>query len=305
MPPATFETTPLTTMPEKLAAYCRDTYFLETSEQLESLGVCSESFARRTGLLFLKPDAIVARAVAPTLTWLSENGFRVVSARRIDADRHFVRALWYYQWNIASPQRRQLADLLLAVSGSLLLVVTDAAERLPTTVRLTDRKGPTAPRKRQPGELRHVLGGDTYLLNMVHTADDPADVLRELGIYLPTRERRAVIEEASAGADRSLDAAAIGEALYTQVEARSFDRAVAERSILASVPREVRADPATDRDWAELIQAAWQHDWPLDPWDVLVVGAAVLPMRTPEGTQTLEAAPAAAWLARDVEDPDE
>lgn len=302
----------LTTMPEKVAAYVTDTYFLESVEQLSRLGADVESFALRHGLLFLKPDAIVARAVEPTLQWLADNGFRVVSARTVAANGHFVRSLWYFQWNIASAERRTLADLLLNVSSSLLLVVTDAADELPTSVRLTERKGPTAPSKRQPGHLRHLLGGGTYLLNMVHTPDDPADVVRELGIYFTEHERRVVIGEALTGIDRSAVAKHLGQQLYETVEAGSFERSDAEAALKKQLrsgeelPQRLQekarlvleGDTVPNAAWAELLTTAWDVEWPLDPWPVLVVGSAVLPMRTATGTQILGAADPADWRAR-------
>lgn len=298
----------LTTMPEKSAAYAHDTYYLETADQLATLDVDANTFAHRHGLLFLKPDAIAARAVEPTLEWLQANSFRIVSARKVVADRHLVRALWYFQWNIASPERRRLAELLVGISSALLLVVTDTADEVPTSVRLTDRKGPTAPSKRRPGELRHLLGGSSYLLNMVHTADEPADVLRELGVYLTESDRAAVISEAVRGADRSGDARQLGSEIYTDCPPRSFDRAAAEAVLreqlrIADLPAAVRdsadgvqiATTTSDAGWAAVILACWQHGVRLDPWATLVVGSAVLPMRTPTGTQTLGPVGPAQW----------
>lgn len=297
----------LTTMPEKSAAYTHDTYYLETADQLATLDIDAHTFAHRHGLLFLKPDAIAARAVEPTVEWLQANSFRIVSARKVVADRHLVRALWYFQWNIASPERRRLAELLVDISSALLLVVTDTADEVPTSVRLTDRKGPTAPSKRRPGELRHLLGGSSYLLNMVHTADEPADVLRELGVYLTESDRAAVIAESVRGADRSGDARHLGSEIYTDCPSRSFDRAHAEAVLReqlrdANLPAAVRDSvdgvqvaTTSDAGWAAVILACWQHGVRLDPWATLVVGSAVLPMRTPTGTQTLGPVGPAQW----------
>lgn len=93
----------LTPSLQKVDAYVADTYVQESVDQLDRLGVDAAKFAREHSLLLLKPDAIVARSVAPTLNWLVDNGFRVVSAFRVPVDRHLARALWYFAWNIASP----------------------------------------------------------------------------------------------------------------------------------------------------------------------------------------------------------
>lgn len=96
----------LTSQPEKVHAYTGDTYVRESVDQLDRAGVDAAKFAREHSLLLLKPDAIVGRAVEPTLEWLADNGFRVVDADRVTGDRLLARALWYYSWNIASTERR-------------------------------------------------------------------------------------------------------------------------------------------------------------------------------------------------------
>ncbi|WP_406272021.1 nucleoside-diphosphate kinase [Nocardia sp. NBC_00881] len=293
----------LTPQPEKVDAYLGDTYLQETVDQLDRLGIDAGKFAREHSLLLLKPDAVVARAIEPTVQWLGENGFRVVSARRVPADRHLARALWYFTWNIASPERRRLADLLVRIADVLVLVVRGEDGHLPVPVRLTEAKGATDPRKRKPGELRYLLGRHSYLLNLVHSPDDPADVLRELAIYLDERSRATVLTQIATGADRASDAVAIARDLYARVPARSFDRGDALERILrdleragVSVPSEF--DPAADADCARLLDAAWAEDRELDPWSVIVLGSHVLPMRTGTQPQTLRPVSAQEWLEK-------
>ncbi|WP_433756594.1 nucleoside-diphosphate kinase [Nocardia sp. CA-135398] len=291
----------LTPSPQKVDAYVADTYVQESVDQLDRLGVDAAKFAREHSLLLLKPDAIVARSVEPTLTWLADNGFRVVGAFRVPVDRHLARALWYFAWNIASPERRRLADLLVGISDVLVLVVHGPDGELPVPVRLTEAKGATDPRKRRPGELRYLLGRHNYLLNLVHSPDDPADVLRELAIYLDEWRRAAVIAQACTGADRTADAAAIAEELYARTPARSFDRADALDRVLHDSARGGRTappgfDPASDADCAQLLYLAWADGRELDPWSAIVLGSYVLPMRNGTASQTLRPVSAEEWL---------
>ncbi|AFT99780.1 nucleoside-diphosphate kinase [Nocardia brasiliensis] len=290
----------LTPQPEKVTAYAADTYLLETVDQLDRLGVDAAKFAREHSLLLLKPDAIVARAVGPTLKWLAGNDFQVVAAFRVAVDRHLARALWYFAWNIASPERRTLADLLVGISDVLVLVVRGEDGQLPVSVRLTEAKGPTDPRKREAGQLRYLLGRHNYLLNLVHSPDDPADVLRELAIYLGEQRRAAVIAQAGTGEDRSAEALALTNGLYTQVPARSFDRADATEQILrdlarAGAPAPDDFDPQADDECARLLYAAWADGRELDPWSVIVLGSYVLPMRAGTQQQTLRPVSAEDW----------
>ncbi|MEV6900518.1 hypothetical protein [Amycolatopsis sp. NPDC051372] len=99
-----------------------------------------------------------------------------------------LRALWYFQWNTATPQVRRIAD---HCADSLLLVVAPAGDQgpladLPVPVRLTELVGPGDPAAREPGRLRTELGRYA-LLNLVHSAGDTADMLRDLGISCTPR----------------------------------------------------------------------------------------------------------------------
>ncbi|MVU80435.1 nucleoside-diphosphate kinase [Nocardia sp. ET3-3] len=295
----------LTPSKAKIDAYLGDTYLLETVDQAGRLGVDAERFACEHSLLLLKPDAIVARAVEPTLTWLADNDFQVVDAHRVVVDRHVARALWYFAWNIASAERRRLADLLVGISDVLVLVVRGPVGELPTPVRLAEAKGATDPRKRRPGELRYLLGRHNYLLNLVHSPDDPADVLRELAIYFDEDTRSRVIARALEGRDRSAEAAALARDLYDQAPARSFDRGEAVARLCADLDsaalksldeRMVTAEPGSDAAQAALLDVAWSSGLALDAWSVIVLGSYVLPMRTGTGSQTLRPVGATDWL---------
>ncbi|WP_227980537.1 nucleoside-diphosphate kinase [Nocardia spumae] len=288
------ESTPL---PDKAARYVDDTYVQETVDQLGAAGIEAADFARRYSLLLLKPDAIVARAVEPTLRWLRDNGFRVVAARVCPVDRHLVRALWYFAWNIASPERRRLADLLIEISDALVLVVSADDAPLPTSVRLTAAKGPTDPAKRQPGELRYLLGRYSYLLNLVHSPDDPADVLREFSIYFDAGTRERILREIAADTDRGAEAAAHAAELYARTPARDFGRAAATRRLVAEigeVPDDF--DPDDDDHCAALLRRAWATGRGIDAWSAVVLGSLVLPMRNGGRQQTLPPVSAHDWL---------
>ncbi|GAB2675387.1 nucleoside-diphosphate kinase [Nocardia goodfellowii] len=294
-PPLRLLLHPLTPSAAKVDAYAEDTYVQETVEHLVRLGIEPGGFAREHSLLLLKPDAMVARAVEPTLDWLGENGFQVVDAHRLAVNRHLVRAIWYFAWNIASAERRRLADLLVGMSDALVLVVRGTDGELPVPVRLTAAKGPTDPSKRVPGELRYVLGRHNFLLNLVHSPDDPADVLREFSIFFDERTRARLLT-------RSVDGAAVAAELareiYAETPARSFDRAEAMGQVrrgLADVGVPV-APGLSDADCARLLNEAWDAGYELDPWSVLVLGSYVLPMRTGSGPQTLPPVTAATWL---------
>lgn len=296
----------------KRATYAEDTYFEEAHEQFAELGVDLEEFGRSHALLLLKPDAVAARRLLTTIDWVVDRGFRIAAAERVRLTRHSVRALWYFQWNVASAERKRIADLLATASDSLvLLVCREDCHGVPASVLLTEMKGPTNPDARVPGELRHLLGRHTYLLNLVHTADEPADVLRELGIYFDAEQRATVYDQAVTGADRQEHARALARGLYADAPRRSLDFAdsagrlandvgvgladsdPAARAELEAVLRLARVDARGGSRM--LLQAAWRHGLSVDDWSALVVGSYVLPMRVNGRRVLLECASTSDW----------
>ncbi|MFB9904334.1 nucleoside-diphosphate kinase [Allokutzneria oryzae] len=275
--------------PAKRELFGADTYYLESVEQLAEL-TDVEDFAYRHAVLLLKPDAVAARQLLQTVEWLPSNGFRIVAAERVTLTRHVVRGLWYFQWNLATPERRWLAGMLTAASDSLVLVVRADEDKVPASVLLTDRKGPTDPAARVPGQLRYELGRYSYLLNLVHTPDEPADVLRELGVYFGHDERAAVFASALAGADRSDRARELAEHLYR--ESRPKDLAL--EPALARLADSVGATPGTDP--RELLDAVRRDGAQVDPWDLVIVGSHVLPMKRKQFSPVLDASSVEAWL---------
>jgi nucleoside diphosphate kinase len=280
---------------DKLARYAEDTYFQEGWDHLRELCPDPAEFAYQHGLVLLKSDAVVARKLLPALDWLADNGFRVVAARPVRMHPTRARSLWYFQWNAATPYRRRIADLCLTAVDSLLLVVRAEGDPvLPTSVLVTDGKGPTDPGEREPGQLRHLLGHYSYLLNLVHTTDEPADVARELAVYLDSADRARVIAEALHGADRSADACELAARLYASSPSHDllFEPAASRLLALASgfaedpdLPAMARADlVAALRCGGQdalraVLEAAWRHGLVLPVWDVIVVGASVFPMK--------------------------
>jgi hypothetical protein len=178
----------------------------------------------------------------------------------------------------------------------VLLVRAEQPGAEPASVRLTRDKGPTDPARRHPGQLRHLLGGSSYLLNHVHTADDPADTVRELGVLLDDAGLTEAYQAAQEGHDATADAVRIGRGLYRQTRHRDLMLQPA----LARLPGRVRAlavDPAAspllraalseavppggEQDPAPLLETLWRHRVVPDRWDVIVAGSHLLPMSRP------------------------
>src|SRR6478736_3714180 len=146
--------------------YGSDTYFLETCDTLERLSIDPDEFGCRTALLLLKPDAAVTGGMRRAVTWLTEHGYRIVGAHAVAVTHLHLRALWYFNWHCATPERRRLADQLAGLSASIVLVVTHPDDSVPASVRLTADKGPADP------ELSEVIAA------CAAGADASADAVR-------------------------------------------------------------------------------------------------------------------------------
>ncbi|MCW7941355.1 nucleoside diphosphate kinase [Streptomyces hygroscopicus] len=284
----------LTCHPDKQRLYGADTYYQESHEQLFALTHDVTGFAHRHAALLLKPDAVVARRLDTAVEWLGEQGFRIVGAAVTRLTRTMIRSLWYFQWNLATPYRRRLAALFLEDADALVLLVRpDHDLDVPASVELTRLKGPTDPDARQPGQLRHLLGRYSYLLNLVHTPDEPADVLRELAVHFDDAARDRLFRSALADEDRTACALELADRLYAATKPRELDFDPAVGRLRDEVSRHSAADPSAGPRF--LLETAWKHGIDLDPWDTVIVGSKVLPMRQPGRAPVLDGAGVEEW----------
>lgn len=174
---------PLTQDPGKADAYRHDPYMREALRSLAA--VRDGETLRRHTFVVLKPDAVAGRRCGLILDVLRSRGWHPVAATTVRFDPLLVRELWRYQFNAASEQRIAVVDPLLS-SGPALLVLLEDRDRpdwLPASARLTAAKGSAEPSAARSTDLRTLIGRVNGLFNFMHTADEPADVARELQLF--------------------------------------------------------------------------------------------------------------------------
>ncbi|MFL6161958.1 MAG: nucleoside-diphosphate kinase [Jatrophihabitantaceae bacterium] len=283
----------LSAMPDKRALFAADTYFRECWEDLLEAFVEPEHELPELATITFKPDAFAGQVVEPALRWLVAKGFRVVAARQVMFDRLTIRGIWYYQWNIASRDRKDVVDELLG-AGPSLLVALQLPGRPDATRHLSRIKGPAVPAHRRRGQLRHALASPNTLLNFVHTADEPADLVRELGVFFPSNCRRELLAELAAADDRLAQARVLAaqlQALTPPAELR-FDQvlqSLCER-LTPSAPgsAELLAERSSAArggrpDWGRLLCRLERAGIPVTKWQRLVLATALIEMDVPTG----------------------
>ncbi len=184
----------LTKSPLKAFHYSQECYFREAWRDLEEGDVSRHRALERLTFVLFKPDGLVAHSVSRTLGALRRHDFVPIAHSRVQFDRLMIRELWRFELNLATLSRLDTIDRLLTVSPSLLVLLRDDS-RTPGTAaeRLSALKGPSLLHLRKDFHLRHAIGARDGLLNFIHTPDEPADVVRELGVLLDREQRRQLL----------------------------------------------------------------------------------------------------------------
>lgn len=299
----------------KLALYHRETYFRDGLADLDRAvarhGGDPSTFHESAALMIVKPDGL-HHGVTPTILRVLDNwGFTVAWAGRVDLERHVWRELWRFQLNVATTRRLDFNDHLFSEPGVLLLLRRPESRDLPASVELASRKGSATIERQSPDCLRAELGQPHRVLSLIHVADEPADVIRELGLLLARRRRRLALDAVLDGdVVRKADVDDLAKELASDGQGGLPAPAEAEVRLRAAL---AAADDAPARELLVLIDAAPAAgglDWVLaEPllestaanlgrWDLLTASAAWLRPDDDGYTKDLGGVDPSAWLRR-------
>lgn len=305
----------LTRNPQKPALYSREPYFREALGDLEDLlGAHTLTTVLRHGLIVVKPDGHALGKTSSVLDFYARHGFEVVDARPVTFTRSIWRSMWIYQMTQASVDRLLVNDLVINGAGLALLLRDTTDGVLPAAVRLCELKGPARMEEQNEDCLRRVVGQPNRIFSLVHSADEPADLIRELGILFSQRERRAVAAAMRTG-ELSMDAIRLLEAVRRADERprRIFSRDASRKEVVAAITqritepdlpaasREALARAADDVDscrplrvpefFATLLDAGVA----VDAWDLAVTVSFVMENDDPGASKMVDNLGAAAW----------
>jgi hypothetical protein len=205
----------LTRMPTKAHLYQHETHFREAlGDVAEVLGDAAPEVLWRSALLMVKPDGIATAKLAAVHGFLAEHDLTVIAVQPFEFDRVLGRELWRFQLTLATLDRLAVNDLVLRAGPALVLLLrSDDGHDLPATVRLSSLKGKPDLSEQVPGTLRHVIQQPNRLCSMIHCADEPADLIRELGLLFDGSVRRRLLRRLAAGVLAEEDRQRLDDAL--------------------------------------------------------------------------------------------
>jgi nucleoside diphosphate kinase len=284
----------LTRMPTKAHLYQHETHFREGLSDLEEVfGQQSPDILRRSALVIVKPDGLATAKLGPVQSFLADNDFRIVGAEPFYFDRVTGRELWRFQLTLATLDRLAVNDIVLQAGPSILLVLRSHGEHeLPATVRLSSLKGKADVSEQLPGTLRNILRQPNRLCSMVHCADEPADLVRELGLLADPPTRRRLLTELLTGQITPADQELLREALRREASGGiSLDSGAALRRVSEAVLERRAEEPAKAAvadvvlghleamrrgeriAWRAFARQLGQLNVKVEQWDLAIVGS--------------------------------
>ncbi|MEV7404919.1 nucleoside-diphosphate kinase [Streptomyces sp. NPDC091267] len=306
---------PLTRNPLKARLYSQETYFRESYADLSTrLGGDTAPALLRHALAVVKPDGWALGVAATVLDFFLEHGFEVVDVRPVTFSPAAWRTMWTYQMTQASLDRLMVNDLVIRGQGVALLLRGPADDPLPAAVRLSDLKGPARAEAQREDCLRRVISQPNRIFSLVHSADEPADLVRELGILFARSQRREMaaamagdapspstrdwvgrIRENGLRPPRTYDRSASLKRVLSTATARLTDSPLPApvSEALAVAVEALRAGGRTSA--AAALDAFADAGVQVSAWDLAAALSEVIEADVPDGSKILENFGVAAW----------
>ncbi|MEV0455759.1 nucleoside-diphosphate kinase [Catellatospora methionotrophica] len=291
----------LSRLPEKIEFYRHDVYLREALAELTArYGDGLPEVLWRSTLMIVRPEGLRSGRLPAVLEFLDRHGYTVVGARAVAFDRFQAREMWRYQHTLASIDRLAVTDRILIGNPALVLLLRARTPGdLPASVALCTLKGPADPAHRQPDTLRSLLDQPNLMFSLVHCADEPADLVRELGIMFDSPARQELI----GALDRdSLDTAGQTEldaALAATPVAFTLDDTLARvRAVLhgtAAAPMLDALTSGSHNAWRPLAREVDRTASRVDPIDLAFIGTCFITYDEPGARKLLGGPDVAAW----------
>jgi hypothetical protein len=309
----------LSMMPEKRDAFLGDIYFRESWSGLAPLREKANEGARSVypyASLILKPECLLGGTGPLALRLLASSGFRPVFVQPFSFNHLSARELWRYWLMNATLERLEAMTTFLSSFESLYVIVEDETLRpnMPASVRLAKWKGAADVAERASGSLRSAVNVLEHpLLTGVHTADEPADFVRELGVLFDKAARERITQQllgrlkplridavcqeiAGAYAPRELRFERLTERLIRLI--RCYDQGLSVSSEIAHLIALVERVHGGERGlWREIDMLLERHGIPFGREDRIVMAVTTCKPFIEERTQAFSRQGLDAWEA--------
>lgn len=214
----------LTRDESKIVRYSEEFFFRESLLNWQML--VGESWAETCAtcaLVVVRPEAILEKKVDTVISSVERRGFLLVAIEGVNLSPLTSRVLWAHQWNITTLDRAVLVDYVNSAAKSVLMVFIDtkAQSGLRGSTRLTYHKGTSLPHERRSNHIRSEIGAKNHIFCSIHAADEPIDVIREIGV-LASRDQQASLINSVVEMKRP-DYRPLVEHIYASISPCRFD----------------------------------------------------------------------------------
>lgn len=142
-----------------------------------------ENVLYKYGMAIIKPEAIMLGKVNDILSIIKTAGFEIVYISQKTLTEEQTNQMWKYSWTDASIERILINQKLFSVCFSIILVLRYKFDmKMSACEILTELKGGANPEKRKPHQIRSLIKPINLILNYIHSSDEIADFIREIGI---------------------------------------------------------------------------------------------------------------------------
>ncbi|MFL6137861.1 MAG: nucleoside-diphosphate kinase [Frankiaceae bacterium] len=307
----------LTRMPVKAYHYELDTWFREgLSEAREACGDRWDEVLHRSTLMLVKPDGLATGKLKAIRDFLAAHGFSVIGAELFHFDRYTGRELWRHQHTLATLDRLAVNDVVLQAGPTLLLLLrSDGRHVAPASVHLSSLKGKADMSQQAADSLRSILNRPNRMCSMIHCADEPADLIRELNLLMDPVPRRRLLAQLADGTSSTADEELVDRVLHSgefggvtldhDAAVQRIDQLARERGEerpeLAEPARQVRAWLAGAArgellPWREFAGVLASLELELDVWDLVITGSSHILEDEPGAFKVIGNPPPGAWL---------
>lgn len=185
----------------KAELFAEDSFFREGWSDICALQAETvAAFAFPVALILFKSEAIATGKVRPALSWLAARRFVPVAIEIVPFSGPAIHGLWRYQIRRNTIDKIRLYTRWIGQTPAMAVALRSLDPSEESAAQSVSRlKGPALVARRSDSDLRTYLQSPNSILNFVHAADEPADVVRELAVLVPAPERREFIASIGKG----------------------------------------------------------------------------------------------------------